>query len=555
VNVPVGNDYVVTLFGNSSVVAGTAFQNNRTGNTNVSGAGIDFNILLTGTEAFLANPGDRNYYPQVPSRVIDSSINVLEDRDDFATRIKAPLGLPASPIYAPSLDAVGAKRIDNPNVSSPQGLGDNVFKDRGALDVADFVTPTAELLSPRDNDSLGIDRDPAPTVVQLADGVYSQFTVQITDQFGADNPFPGTGADDGTIQTMPVQIDEGGLQLTLNGPAVTLFEDGRFLREGFDYTFRYDPITDKIILTPLAGIWPDGRVYEIRLNNRDRFVIDAPNGGSIIDGATFTVTDRTGAKINFEFDSGYRLQVPQTLNLLVPVAGAGTGGISDGQKFTVNDGKRSVTFEFDANGLFTAGNRRIPFVAGDSQDSIGGAIVTAIQLAVSSGALSGIQPSYLGKGIIHAGATESTSFATAGSTLATNFVQVPTGLVVPAAGISPGGLADGQTFRISNPQTGVTEIYEFDDIINNPGVAVGNIAIPFVPTATIDDLANAIALVISSSGPGNNSGTGVVAVNAGNGRVRFTAAQSFHIVDVSGPVALTRTMSIGGVSDAESISA
>jgi VCBS repeat-containing protein len=551
VNVSVGDDFAAVLFGNSSVVAGTAFQNNRTGDTNVSGAGTDFNILLTGTEAFLENPGDRNYYPQEPSRVIDSSINVLEDRDDFATRIKAPLGLPASPIFAPSLDAVGAKRIDNTNVSSPQGLGDNVFKDRGALDVADFVTPTAELLSPRDNDSLGIDRDPAATVVQLADGVYSQFTVQITDQFGADNPFPGTGADDGTIQTMPVQVDEGGLQLTLNGPAVTLFEDGRFLREGFDYTFRYDPITDKIILTPLAGIWPDGRVYEIRLNNRDRFVVDAPNGGSILDGANFTITDRTGAKINFEFDSGYRLQVPQTLNLLVPVAGAGTGGVSDGQKFTVNDGKRSVTFEFDANGLFTAGNRRIPFTAGDSQDAIAAAIVNAINLAVTppGNLLTGLAPRYLGNGVIHAGATEGTSFATAGSTLATNFTQVPTGLVVPAAGVSPGGIADGQTFRISNLNSGVTEIYEFDDIVNNPGVATGNIAIPFVPTATVDDLTNAVALVISSGA------TGVSAVGTSNGRVRFTSAQSFHIVDVSGPVALTRTMSIGGVNDAESIAA
>jgi hypothetical protein len=545
VNVPVGEELTgFNWFTNSSVVAATIFQYN-VANTNVSAAGIDFNIQLGVTDAQLNNSPDGNYYPLAPSRIIDSAVNVLEDRDDFANRIKSPLGLGKSPIFAPALDATGTKRIDNPNVASAQGQGENVFKDRGALDLADFTTPTAELLVPRDNDALGVDRDPAATVVRLQDGVYSDFKVQIQDQFGADNPFPGTGALDTTVQTQPVLLDEGGLPLILTGPAVTLFEDGRFLREGFDYTFRYDSLTDTIVLTPLAGIWPDGRVYEIRLNNRDRFVLDATNGGSVADGAAFTVTDRTGARVTFEFESGYRMQVPSTLTINVPVAGAGTGGISDGQQFSINDGKRSVTFEFDSTGVFTFGTRPVPFTVGASQDAIANAIVTAINNAVAANALTGLAPKNLGNGVVHAGATQAASFSMAGSALTTNLVQRPTGLVVPAVGLGLGGITDGQTFRITNSQSGVTEVYEFDDITNNPGTVGTNISVPFVPGATVDDIASAIALVISI----NN--TGIAAQNVGNGRVEFTA-QPFHSVDVSTTV-LTRTMLIGGVGDGESL--
>ncbi|HND56713.1 MAG TPA: hypothetical protein PLV92_30050, partial [Pirellulaceae bacterium] len=322
-----------------------------------------------------------NFYPAPPSSFIDSAVNTLEDRDDFANRVKAPLGLPPSPIQAPLLDATGNLRQDNPKVASAQGQGDNVFKDRGALDWADFTDPTAALIDPQDNDFAGVDHDPASTVVQLQDGVYSQFVVQIQDQYNAANPFPGTGAADSTIQTAPVTVDENGLLLALNGPAITLFEDNRFLREGYDYTFRYDALADSIILTPLAGIWPDGKVYQIKLNNKDRFVIDAPNGAAANDGATFTITDDTGARVTFEYDSGYRMQVPATLTINVPVAGGGAGGISDGQKFTINDGKRSVVFEFDSNGAVAFGSRAISFTPGSSQDAMADAIVAAINSA------------------------------------------------------------------------------------------------------------------------------------------------------------------------------
>ena len=44
-------------------------------------------------------------------------------------------------------------------MAPPFGVGANVFKDRGALDRADFVGPNASLGSPQDNDFAGFDRD------------------------------------------------------------------------------------------------------------------------------------------------------------------------------------------------------------------------------------------------------------------------------------------------------------------------------------------------------------------------------------------------------------
>ena len=59
--------------------------------------------------------------------------------------IRQPLGIASSPILAPDLDLYGQQRVDDPAVASPSGLGQNVFKDRGAIDRSDFSGPTATL--------------------------------------------------------------------------------------------------------------------------------------------------------------------------------------------------------------------------------------------------------------------------------------------------------------------------------------------------------------------------------------------------------------------------
>ncbi len=80
----------------------------------------------------------------------------------------------------------------------------------------------------------------------------------------------------------------------------------------------------------------------------------------------------------YEFDSGYRLQVPQGLTLEAPLAGGASGGIADGDRILITDSVRTVTFEFDRNGNVLAGNISIPFTLGSTQSEIAQAVATAI---------------------------------------------------------------------------------------------------------------------------------------------------------------------------------
>ncbi len=218
------------------------------------------------------------------SPLIDSAVDSLPERPALAA-VKNAMGISVSPLKTPNLDLVGQLRVDDPDVASPAGQGQNVFKDRGAFDRADFVGPAALLLDPIDNDALGVDTDSSVSVVQLTGGVYPDFRIQLADGNEPANPLKGVGIDDNTVVSSVLP----GKRLT--GASVVMFEDGRLLIEGIDYTFAYNSTRDEIVLTPLAGVWKNDRVYEISLNNKDRFVISAPSGDQVADGDTFSVTD------------------------------------------------------------------------------------------------------------------------------------------------------------------------------------------------------------------------------------------------------------------------
>lgn len=72
----------------------------------------------------------------------------LEEREAFRT-IKQAAGISISPVVAPNRDAYGQLRVDDPTVAPPNGQGANVFKDRGALERADFDGPTAVAVASR----------------------------------------------------------------------------------------------------------------------------------------------------------------------------------------------------------------------------------------------------------------------------------------------------------------------------------------------------------------------------------------------------------------------
>ena len=224
------------------------------------------------------------------------------------------------------------------------------------------------------------------------------------------------------------------------------------LREGIDYSFAYNATRDEIILTPLAGVWKNDSVYEISINNKDRFVITAPAGDQVSDGDTFTITDENGGVVVYEFDSGYRLQVPQGLTLQIPLAGGAFGGIADGDRFSLTIGGVTTTFEFDRNGNILAGNRRIAFVQGATQQAISDSVVAALQasgLAVS--------PIELSPGRIFIGADAGVQLNTTFSTIA----QPKTTLAfrIPASG-PRGGVLDAHTFTVSDGR--FTETFEYD---------------------------------------------------------------------------------------------
>jgi hypothetical protein len=105
-------------------------------------------------------------------------------------QVSQPLGIAAAPIQTPDYDAYGQLRLDDPAVAPPPGLGENVFKDRGAVDRSDFAGPGAKLVYPLDNGAE--DRDPNSTMVNLARTSLDEFSIQLGD---GQAPLFGSGVD------------------------------------------------------------------------------------------------------------------------------------------------------------------------------------------------------------------------------------------------------------------------------------------------------------------------------------------------------------------------
>jgi hypothetical protein len=133
-------------------------------------------------------------------------------------------------------------RVDDPDVDGSFGQGAEVFVDRGALDRSDFLGPTASLISPRDNDSDGMDIDPSDnnvTLIEDDDNPITQFTIQLVDGGGADSSLGGFGVDDASVLS----------------EFVLLYRDDALLTDGLEYALNYDLTNNQIRLTPAAGVW------------------------------------------------------------------------------------------------------------------------------------------------------------------------------------------------------------------------------------------------------------------------------------------------------------
>ncbi|GIX00190.1 MAG: hypothetical protein KatS3mg111_3522 [Pirellulaceae bacterium] len=248
-------------------------------NTNVTPGGAPESFRLTSASDPFVNASASIFYLVDGSPAIDSSLEALAEHASL-TQVKSSLALPPSPALAPDLDIVGQRRVDDPTVNTPPGLGANVFKDRGAYDRADFFGPVAVLLQPIDNDAENVDRDRTVTNIRLESGNLAFFSLLLEESGG------GTGPNAATV----------------TADSVTLTENGRLLQPGIDYVFGYNANSRNIRLTPLSGLWRPDSVYEITLNNQQAMRIIAPDGVSVADGDQFSVTIG-GTTHTFEFDS------------------------------------------------------------------------------------------------------------------------------------------------------------------------------------------------------------------------------------------------------------
>ena len=475
----------------STVIGGTLYRGNGTNTTGIS-VGASAILLTDPNEPLFVDESTGNYYLAPGSRAIDSSLNSLQDRPELVA-IRGPIGYPASPILAPDMDALGQIRVDDPSVASAPGQGANVFKDRGALDRADFVGPTAVLISPRDNDSLGFDSDPRVSFVNLTNQVVKNFSIQLLDGIQPDDAQGGTGASAASVRA----------------DRVTIFRDGEKLIEGVDYKFSYDATNNIIRLTPLAGIWEIDRKYDIELSNSRGLQITAPNGTEVVDGDSFALTDDFGNTVNFEFDSGYVLQVPQTLALQIPRTGGAT--IRDRDTISVTNTATSVTevFEFDLDGFTTAGRIPIPFTRLDSANVLASSIVQAIQRANIDLQLSPVNLVNFDGRAVHLGTKSAHVVDLSNTTL------LATGQV--------GGIEDGQTFSIDNGTRRV--IFEFTSRGN---LTTGARAIPFSFSQTNEQIAQSIVSAIALEGLGLNPSY----VALSNGLINV-GGEFRHVIDVT----------------------
>ncbi|MBN1394825.1 MAG: pre-peptidase C-terminal domain-containing protein, partial [Pirellulales bacterium] len=226
----------------SVVVGTTAYAYN---DENTDGVSDTFPIYISDDEPLFVDAEAGNFYPAAGSRIIDSSLDALQERTNLTT-VKSPLGLPLSPILAPTTDVLGQLRTDDPSVSPPSGMGDNTFKDRGAIDRVDFNGPVAVLVATPDNDAEGIDRNPTPfdsTVAVAGDHYYPEFIIHLEDD--------GAGIADYAVVSETVRI----------------VQDDEELIEGEDYFFTYDQFNDNIILRSAGAAWASGSTYTIYLSD------------------------------------------------------------------------------------------------------------------------------------------------------------------------------------------------------------------------------------------------------------------------------------------------
>ena len=441
----------------TTVIGGTLYKDNdaNVSNTNV-GEG-SFVIQLDTEEVLFVNRGGGNYYLNPGTEAIDSSINTLEDRAELTT-VKEPLGISPSPIHAPDIDISGQKRVDDPEVSTPTGLGQNTFKDRGAVDRSDFSGPTIQLVSPEDNDALGLDRNPALTEVELRSTELDYIELQLIDGLQAVDLIDGSGIDASTV----------------NGTSFSLSRDGELMTLGKDYNFAFHPNNNLIRFTPVKGKFESDKTYTISVANRDGFLIKFKDGSQTYDGNVFELEDLYGNHAKFEFESGYSIYVEQSYTFQVPEE-AGEALI-DGEQFRVTVDGETTLFELDRNNQYTQDAIPIRYTLNSAQATVADNLTSALREAGI-----GLTPRNLGMGQILVGGTSEHVLVNSASSL-------------PISGI-PSSVNDGDVFVLT--VDGESRTFEFD--VDGMQTLGTDHVVEFEWDSTYQEIASEISEVINDA--------------------------------------------------------
>lgn len=474
----------------STVIGATLYQGNASNVGGSASPGQFAQNVQAGVPLF-TDPAAGNLYPVPGSAAIDSTIDSLVDRTGLLA-VKRPLGLADSPIIAPTTDITGMLRVDDPSVAAPPGIGESVFKDRGAADRSDFIGPSAFAVNPADNDALGADTNPLAGVVELVSSTLDHFDVQLLDTSALGALSQGTGVDSDTVSPN----------------AVLLYKNGSILVEGMDYRFGYDSTSHIIRLTPLSGVWESESVYQIRFVNTNESLITVPEPRNIIDGTTYTILNAAGDSTYFELDTGIKLKVPTA-------ADGFTNSVTDGTIFRLDDGFQRITFELDRNSSVRSGNVQVLFDAQDTAQVLASKIVAAVRqttlnLTISSIGSGEIQ--VLGSNLVRFVPEDSRISFTGATGVTPGY-----GLRIPTANGVPVGLTDGQRFTIQRGSNVV--VFELD---NNGAVGTNNVAVP-MSTVSVSGMAAGIVNAI------NASSLGLTATATAGGLVSIGTASDVRI--------------------------
>jgi hypothetical protein len=252
----------------ATTVIGSTLYSGNTSNVPSGGSTGTNPIILNPTDPLFIDAANQNFYPAPQSQAVDSAVDTLADRPSIAA-VKSSIGIPQSPIITPEHDIYGQLRVDDPSQNTPPGLGQNVFKDRGAVERADFTQPTADVFV-TDSDNVNIADDDSATPFRDRDRTAGNLAIRNTNliQFVIQLSDDGVGIDDATVDNTKFVVTQDGIVLNDQFAA-------KALGVSADYQFEYNTTTDTVILSPSAGFWPLNHTYKILVNNTDGTSVDS----------------------------------------------------------------------------------------------------------------------------------------------------------------------------------------------------------------------------------------------------------------------------------------